>query len=46
MKKLYEEPELQIRSYSLPQNGIVMTSGEFGSIGDGGDLNDGDDYFV
>lgn len=35
MKKLYEEPEIQIRNYALPARDVVMTSDI--------DLNDGDD---
>lgn len=42
MKKLYEEPEIQIRNYALPPRDVVMTSDP--SDGDGNDLYDGDDY--
>lgn len=45
MKKLYEEPEIEIRSYTLPPKDVVMTSDITG--GDGGnkpDLGDGDDF--
>ncbi|MCM1113939.1 MAG: hypothetical protein NC397_00425 [Clostridium sp.] len=38
MKKLYEEPEMTVRNYVLPPNGVITTSGE------GGDLGGGTDY--
>lgn len=46
MKKLYEEPEIQIRNYVLPARDVVMTSDpNVPSGGDKGpDLSDGDDY--
>ena len=34
MKKIYEEPEIQIRNYVLPVSDVVMTS----------TLTDGDNY--
>lgn len=37
MKKIYEEPEIQIRNYVLPVSDVVMTS-------DNSDLTDGDNY--
>ncbi len=37
MKKIYEEPEIQIRNYVLPASDVVMTS-------DNPDLTDGDNY--
>ncbi len=40
MKKLYEEPEIQIRNYKLPLRDVVMTS----DPSNGNDLGDGDDY--
>lgn len=38
MKKIYEEPEIQIRNYVLPASNIVMTSDN------NPDLTDGDNY--
>lgn len=38
MKKLYEEPEIEVRNYTLPPTGILTES-----VTDP-DLNDGDDY--
>lgn len=37
MKLTYEEPEMQIRKYSLPPNNLITTSGEV-------DLGDGDHH--
>ncbi len=37
MKKVYEEPELEIRNYVLPPRDIIMTS-------DDPDLDDGPDF--
>lgn len=45
MKKLYEEPIVEIRNYALPMRDVVMTSDIGGD--DGGknpDLGDGDDF--
>lgn len=36
MKKLYEEPVIEVRNYILPPSDVVMTSKT--------DLDDGDDY--
>ncbi|MCI5734633.1 MAG: hypothetical protein SOY48_04185 [Eubacterium sp.] len=45
MKKLYEEPEIQIRNYALPARDVVMTSDPNVDTGTKGpDLTDGDDY--
>lgn len=46
MKKLYNEPEIQIRNYTLPTRDVVMTSdpNTGGNTSNKGDLNDGDDY--
>ena len=45
MKKLYEEPEIQIRNYALPTRDVVMTSDPNVENPDkGSDLGDGDDY--
>lgn len=45
MKKLYEEPEIQIRNYALPTRDVVMTSDPNVEHPDKGpDLGDGDDY--
>lgn len=45
MKKLYEEPEIQIRNYSRPLNGIITTSDEIPTeTPSGPDLEDGEDY--
>lgn len=45
MKKLYEEPEIQIRNYALPTRDVVMTSDpNVEKPGTGPDLGDGDDY--
>lgn len=45
MKKLYEEPEIQIRNYALPTRDVVMTSDPNVEKPDKGpDLGDGDDY--
>ncbi len=46
MKKMYEEPEIQIRNYALPTREVVMTSDPNVPTGTdkGPDLNDGDDY--
>lgn len=41
MRKLYEEPEIQIRDYKLPFGNIVMTSDPNAPGGDV-DLEDGD----
>lgn len=45
MRKIYEEPEIQIRNYELPVGNIVMTSDP--SDGNDNNLGDGDDveYF-
>ncbi len=42
MKLFYEDPELQIRKYSLPPSDLITTSdpGDNPSV----DLGDGDDY--
>lgn len=42
MKKAYEEPEIQVRNYSLPPRDVVMTSDP--SIDNKNNLGDGDDY--
>lgn len=43
MKKLYEEPILEVRNYAIPPRDIVMTSdGETGGSNPGTNL-DGDD---
>lgn len=39
MKKIYEEPEIQIRNYVLPASNIVMTSDNTQP-----DLSNGDNY--
>ena len=46
MRKTYEEPEIQIRSYALPSRNVVMTSDPNAGSGTGGngDLEDGNDY--
>lgn len=45
MKKLYEEPEIQIRTYALPTRDVVMTSDPNIDGGNNkGDLEDGDRY--
>ncbi len=46
MRKTYEEPEIQIRSYALPSRDVVMTSDINAGSGTGGkgDLEDGNDY--
>lgn len=47
MKKIYEEPEIQIRNYVLPVSDVVMTSTLIDGDNYGGD-GDGDgssDYF-
>jgi hypothetical protein len=46
MKKLYEEPEIQIRNYALPTSDVVMTSDPNvpETPDKGPDLGDGDDY--
>ncbi len=45
MKKLYEEPEIQIRNYALPARDVVMTSDpNIDGSDKGPDLDDGDDY--
>ncbi len=45
MKKLYEEPEIQIRNYTLPLSDVVMTSDPNAGEGSNGpDLGDGEDY--
>ncbi len=45
MKKLYDEPVIEIRNYVLPPSDIVMTSDIIEGDGDNGsDLGDGDDF--
>ncbi len=45
MKKLYEEPIVEIRNYALPPRDVVMTSDIGGDDqGTNPDLNDGDDF--
>ena len=45
MKKLYTEPELEIRKYSLSGNGVMTkTSETFPEFGDKNDLNKDDSY--
>ena len=44
MKKIYEEPEIQIRNYVLPVSDVVMTStltdgDNYGGDGDGSGYN-------
>lgn len=39
MKKIYAEPELEIRKYSLSNNGVLTSSS-----GESGDLNKDDKY--
>jgi len=41
MKKFYNEPEMEVRNYSLPPRDIVMTS----DAGGDNNLEDGDDFF-
>lgn len=46
MKRLYEEPSVEIRSYALPLKDVVMTSdiSSGGADGKKPDLGDGDDF--
>ncbi len=44
MKKIYEEPEIQIRNYVLPVSDVVMTSTLDGD-NYGGDGDGSGDYF-
>lgn len=42
MKRFYTEPELEIRKYSLSENGVVTAS--FPEASGGNDLNKDDNY--
>lgn len=44
MKKFYNEPEMEVRNYTLPPRDIVMTS-DAGNTGGDNNLEDGDDFF-
>lgn len=44
MKKLYEEPMIEIRNYTLPPKDVVMTSSIDEGDGDNGPGFDGDDF--
>lgn len=44
MKRLYEEPEIQIRNYALHTKDIITTSDDVIDPNPDPDLNDGDDY--
>lgn len=49
MRKIYEEPEINIRAYTLPSRNVVMTSDPNvtdPSGGGGGNLDDGDDVTI
>ena len=44
MKKLYTEPELEIRKYSLSGNGVTTSLEPNPEFGDKNDLNKDDTY--
>lgn len=42
MKKIYVDPEMQVRNYLLPPRNVVMTSDTGNNSGGDNDLEDGD----
>lgn len=46
MKWIYEEPEMKIREYTIPANGLITTSPPDPDLGDGDDYGDLNNLFA